>query len=51
MPSLRHEFLAYAVPRVRRAAEIDDEPAERARIERWHASLDRSLPTRAVPGF
>lgn len=51
MPSLRHHVLAYAVPRLRRACELTDEPAERGRVERWHAGLDRSLPTRVVPGF
>lgn len=48
MPSLRHELLAYAVPRVRRARELDDPASERRRIERWHSTLDRSLPTRLV---
>ncbi len=51
MPSLRHLFLAQVVPRLRKAGEIDDEKVERARIEKWHAGLDRSLPTLAVPGF
>ena len=51
MPSRRHELLARVVPRVRKARELVDEPTERARLERWHASLDRSLPTRAVPRF
>lgn len=51
MPSRRHDLLAYVVPRVRKARELEDEPTERARIEQWHATLDRSLPTRLVPGF
>jgi acetyl esterase/lipase len=51
MPSLRHQLLAAAVPRLRRSRELDSEPAERARIERWHEGLDRSLPTRGLPGF
>jgi monoterpene epsilon-lactone hydrolase len=52
VPSRRHALLAYAVPRVRRAQEMADEPAERARVEAWHATLDRSsLPTRLVPAF
>jgi acetyl esterase/lipase len=50
-PSRRHELLAFLVPRLRRAAEIDDEAAERARVEAAHRTLDRSLPTLAVPGF
>jgi epsilon-lactone hydrolase len=51
MPSRRHELLAWAVPRVRRSRELDDADLERARIERWHTGLDRSLPTRLVPRF
>ena len=50
-PSRRHELLAFLVPRLRRAAEIDDEAAERARVEAAHRTRDRSLPTLAVPGF
>lgn len=50
-PSRRHELLAWAVPRVRKSRDLDTEAAERARLERWHAGLDRSLPTRLVPGF
>ena len=49
VPSLRHELLAYAVPRLRKAGELVDPDRERARLERWHAGLDRSLPT--PPGF
>ena len=41
-PSLRHQFLAWAVPRVRKSRDLDDVEAERARIERWHAGLDRT---------
>ena len=51
MPSLRHDLLALLVPRLRKARELDSEPAERARVEAWHRTLDRSLPTRATPGF
>lgn len=51
MPSRRHEFLATAIPKLRKARELDTEPHERARVERWHAGLDRLLPTRAVPRF
>ncbi len=50
-PSLRHQLLAWAVPRVRRSRDLDDVDSERARLERWHASLDRSFPTRLVPRF
>src|SRR6478609_6033883 len=51
MPSRRHDLLARLVPVVRRSRELDDEPTERARVESWHATLDRTLPTRAVPRF
>ena len=51
MPSRRHDLIAWAVPRVRKSRELDSEPQERARVERWHAGLDRSLPTRLVPRF
>ena len=37
MPSRRHDFLAWAIPRVRKSRELDTEPEERARVERWHA--------------
>ncbi|WP_170219487.1 alpha/beta hydrolase fold domain-containing protein [Nocardioides litoris] len=45
MPSLVHDLLAWAIPRLRGSGDLDDADAERARIERWHAGLDRSLPT------
>lgn len=51
MPSRRHELLARAVPRLRKSRDLDDVESERARVERWHAGLDRSLPTGLVPGF
>jgi epsilon-lactone hydrolase len=51
MPSLRHQLLATLVPRLRKAREMGDEADERARVEAWHGTLDRSLPTRAVAGF
>ncbi len=51
MPSLRHELLAFLVPRVRRSRELDDEPSERARVEAWHRTLAPTLPTRVTPGF
>ena len=50
-PSRRHDLLAWVVPRLRKSRELDTVEPERARIERWHASQDRSFPTRAVPGF
>jgi acetyl esterase/lipase len=50
-PSRRHQLLAWAVPRLRKSRDLDSEEAERARLERWHARLDRSLPTRLVPRF
>src|SRR5687767_11246735 len=51
MPSRRHELLAYVMPRLRRSRDLDDVDVERARIERWHETLDRSLPTKAVRRF
>ena len=50
-PSLRHQLVAWAVPRLRKSRDLDDVDRERARIERWHAGLDRTLPTRLVPRF
>jgi len=50
-PSLRHRLIAYAVPRLRKSRELDTAERERGRIERWHGTLDRSLPTQAVFGF
>jgi monoterpene epsilon-lactone hydrolase len=51
MPSRQHELIAWAVPRLRKSRDLDSVEAERARLERWHAQLDRSLPTRVVPRF
>src|SRR5829696_2797083 len=52
MPSALHAVYARLVPRLRQAGEMEgDEPTERARVQRWHATLDRSLPTGAVPRF
>jgi monoterpene epsilon-lactone hydrolase len=51
MPSLRHQLLARALPRLRHSRELENEPTERARVERWHEGLDRSLPTGTTPRF
>lgn len=51
MPSLRHQLLAALVPRLRKAGDLEDEPSERARVEAWHRTLARALPTRATPGL
>jgi acetyl esterase/lipase len=52
MPSRLHAVYARVVPRMRKAGEMQgDEPAERARVEAWHATLDRTLPTGAVRRF
>jgi monoterpene epsilon-lactone hydrolase len=51
MPSRRHEVLAYVVPRVRKSRDLKDVDVERARLERWHATLDRGFPTNAVRRF
>ncbi len=50
-PSLRHELLAWAIPRLRNAGELDSVESERARLLRCQESLDPRLPTRWVPGF
>src|SRR4051794_27198246 len=51
MPSRRHELLAGAVPRLRKSRELDTPEAERARLEKWHTTLERGFPTSAVPLF
>ena len=43
--------MAQLVPRLRKARELEDEPTERARVERWHEGLDRSLPTGSTRRF
>ena len=49
-PSRQHELIAWAVPRLRSPA-TSTRSRRSARLERWHDQLDRSLPTRVVPGF
>ncbi len=51
MPSRRHEFLATAIPRLRRAGELESESAERAKVESQHRSTSPGLPTRAIWRF
>jgi monoterpene epsilon-lactone hydrolase len=51
MPSRRHQLVAAAIPRLRRSRDLDSEAAERAAVQARHATLDRSLPVRAVRGF
>ena len=51
MPSRRHEFLARAVPRMRKSRELESVEVEKARLEKWHATLERGFPTGAVPMF
>lgn len=50
-PSLRHELMAWAVPRLRRSRDLDSPERERERLLRWHATLRPGLPTRLVPRF
>lgn len=51
MPSLRHELIAWALPRVRRTRDLDTPERERARLEKWHAlHPPGALPTWLVPG-
>lgn len=49
MPSRRHQALAALIPKLRGARELDNEAAERARVEQCHATLTPRLPT--PPGF
>ncbi|WP_193606710.1 alpha/beta hydrolase [Nocardioides lijunqiniae] len=51
MPSRRHQLLAWALPRMRGSRDLEDVATERARVEQWHTTLDRALPTNAVPRF
>lgn len=51
MPSLRHELLAWALPRVRGSRDLDDPEKERRRLERWHATLEPRFPAELVPLF
>lgn len=55
MPSLRHEFLAAVVPRLRRSSDLPDGEealaAERARLLRRQEGLPHTLPTMLVPFF
>jgi monoterpene epsilon-lactone hydrolase len=51
MPSRRHQVLAWALPRLRGSRDLEDVATERARVERWHTTLDRALPTNAVWRF
>ena len=51
VPSALHQLYAVAVPRLRRASDLVDEPTERARILDLQREPTPGLPTRAVPGF
>ena len=51
MPSLRHQALAYVVPRLRGSVPLDSAERERARLEACQAEADRSLPTRGIRRF
>jgi epsilon-lactone hydrolase len=51
MPSRRHELLARVMPKLRKSRDLESREAERERLERWHATLDRGFPTGAVPLF
>jgi monoterpene epsilon-lactone hydrolase len=50
-PSRRHEVLARVVPKLRKSRELESPEVERARLERWHATLGRAFPTQVVPLF
>ena len=51
MPSLRHELIAWALPRVLGARDLRDVETERARLERRQTTLTPRLPTELVPFF
>jgi len=54
MPSRRHALLAWAVPRLRGARDLDTPELERARIEECHAAwgqVQPGLPTKGIRGF
>ncbi len=51
MPSLRHQALAYVVPRLRGAVPLDSPEQERSRLEECQAAADRSLPTHGIRRF
>lgn len=51
MPSLRHQFLAWAIPRMRKAQELETPEIELERVRAWHATLDRTFPTKLVKKF
>lgn len=54
MPSLRHSFLVWALPRVKGSRDLDD-PAdtgpERARLEACQSGLEPRVPSSLVPRF
>lgn len=43
--------MATAIPKLRRARDLESEPVERARVEALHRTRRVELPTRAVPRF
>lgn len=54
MPSLRHEFLVWALPRVKGSRDLEDQSdraAERARLEACQAGLEPRVPSVLVPRF
>ncbi len=50
-PSRRHEFLAWAVPRMRGSRELEDREVERARLLERQAQAEDGVPGRLVPRF
>ena len=51
MPSLRHDLLAWALPRARGSRDLDTPERERARLQRRNDALEPALPTWLVPRF
>ena len=50
-PSRRHQFLAWAVPRLRRSTELESREVERARLLEWQARAKGGVPGELVPRF
>ena len=51
MPSLRHELIAWTLPRVWRTRDLDTPENERARLLRHNDALEPALPTNLVRRF
>lgn len=50
-PSRRHQFFAWAIPRLRASGDMESREVERARLVASHEQARGGLPTRLVRGF